>query len=242
MNNVFIGQTGHDVTLSSALLLYAGKNGAHYATVHPIAPERATGRPVIGAGRPLDRRALVDTLMQLDKNAAPRSEFLSANVLGVSSAAVTWWCPPAPRRVFFDCRELGQRTAIVPHPGLVFRASVNGFQVFAVKEPDRPGPETALFEPPYFNTWDHGRICVGSARVPRRLEVAAIAGWETGFFESAFTHPNAGGNRVEYKDGFYAFWRDMLDGKFEAFPLDVLVPMKGVTAGKLVAGKIGGDA
>ncbi|MGF6637149.1 PRTRC system protein B [Paraburkholderia tuberum] len=241
MKNVSIGQTGHDVALSSALLLYTAQNGSHYATVHPVAAERETGRPIIGAGRPLDRKALIDALMQLDRNAAPKADFLPATVLGVTSAAVTWWCPPAPRRVFFRCEELGERSAIVPHPGLVFQASTNGFSVFALKGDSRPEPSTPLFEPPYFNTWDRGKICIGSANVPRRIEVAAIGGWEEGFFTSAFTHPNHGGKRVEYKNGFYAFWKDMLDGSFEAFPLDALVPMKDATVGKLVAGKIGGQ-
>ncbi|CAG9255085.1 PRTRC system protein B [Paraburkholderia unamae] len=242
MSDVSIGQTGRDATLSSALLLYSGENGAYYATAHPIAADRVSGRPVIGAGRPLDRRALVSTLLQLDKSAAPKCEFLPANLLGVSSASVTWWCPPAHRRVFFDCKELGKRSRVVPHPGLVFQASVSGFRVYALKESARPSPDTPLFEPPYFNTWDQGQICIGSAQVPRRIEVDAIGGWEEGFFNSAFTHPNHGGKRVAYQDGFFAFWRDMLDGKFESFPLDALVAMKGATAGRLVAGAIGGAA
>ena len=240
MKGVHIGQTGHDVALYSALLLYSARDGSCYATVHSVAAERQSGRPVIGAGRPLSRRALIDALVQLDRNAAPRAEFLPGNVLGVTSAAVTWWTPPARRRVFFQCRTVGERSAVVPHPGLVFQAGAGGFRVFAVKGNARPEAGTALFEPPYFNTWDHGQICIGSARVPRRIEVSAIAGWEEGFFTSAFTHPNHGAKRVEYDDGFHAFWTDMLDGKFEAFPLEVLVPMKDATAGKLVAGQIGG--
>ncbi|WP_321817862.1 MULTISPECIES: PRTRC system protein B [unclassified Paraburkholderia] len=242
MNGVSIGQTGQDVTLSHALLLYSGATGQHYATAHPVTTEHKTGRPVIGAGRPLDRRTLVSTLVALDRNAAPKAEFLPTTVLGVTSAAVTWWCPPAARRVFFKCRTVGERSAIVPHPGLVFQAGAEGFRVFALNGEGRPKESTPLFEPPYFNTWDHGQICIGSAKVPRRIEVAAIDGWEEGFFNSAFTHPNHGSKRVAYQDGFYTFWTHMLDGKFEVFPFDVLVPMKNMSAGKLVAGKIGGAA
>ncbi|WP_311773923.1 hypothetical protein [Paraburkholderia tropica] len=29
---------------------------------------------------------------------------------------------------------------------------------------------------------------------------------------------------MAYEKGEFAFWRDMLDGRFEAFPLDALVP------------------
>lgn len=165
-------------------------------------------------------------LRALDENAAAKAAFLPATVLGLTRHAVTWWCPPAARRVFFRCEELGTRTAVVPHPGLVFQASINGFRVFSVNVPDRPGPDTPLFEPPYFNTWDDGLICIGSARVPSHIDVDSISGWESGFFESEFTHPNHGGRRIAYEKGEFAFWRDMLDGRFEAFPLDALVPTK----------------
>jgi PRTRC genetic system protein B len=242
MPGISTGRTGADVELSSALLLYSGSDGTQFATVHPVVKAPKSERPIIGAGRPLDRKALIASLRQLAAHAAPKAEFLPPTVLGVSPDAVTWWCAPALRRVFFNCQNLGKRSAIVPHPGLIFQAANEGFRVFAVAESDRPTADTKLFEPPYFNTWDHGRICIGSAHVPKRVDVASIAGWEAGFFDSAFTHPNAGGKRVAYKDGEYAFGRDMLDGKFgDTFPLEALVPMK-ATAGLLVGGKVGGAA
>ncbi len=241
MSSIVTGATGADIALRSALLVYGSEDGtAKYATVHPVLPDPKTSRPIIGAGRPLDRDALLSALKQINEEAAPKAEFLPGNVIGLSPKAVTWWCPPALRRVFFSCAELdGKRSAIVPHPGLIFRASADGFSVFAVKGVARPSPDTPVFEPPYFNTWDQGRICIGTARVPKRIDVKSISGWEAGFFESAFTHPNAGSKRVNYPNGEYAFWRDMLDGKFAGvFPEDALVPMK-ASAQQVVAGKFG---
>ncbi|WP_338510290.1 PRTRC system protein B [Burkholderia gladioli] len=227
MSSISQGHTGSNAVLSHALLLYTGDGGASFATAHPVKVVGRDGKPVLGAGRPLDRETLTTTLRELVENAAPRAEFLPATVLGVSGDSVTWWCPPGMRRVFFECKEIGQRSALVPHPGLVFSASRSGFSVFAVQCAGRPEANSPVFEPPYFNTWDGGRICIGSAHVPARVDVASIDGWESGFFESAFTHPNAGGKRVDYQDGIYAFWRDMLDGRFgEVFPLDALVPTK----------------
>ncbi|WP_321891029.1 MULTISPECIES: PRTRC system protein B [Burkholderia cepacia complex] len=239
MSELAAAEVKRAVKLDSAILFYAGQSGNQFATVHEITHDRG-GRPLIGAGRPVNHNALLNALFQLDRNAAPKSEFLPSNVLGSSSTGVTWWSPPAMRRVFFDCSELGVRSAVVPHPGLVFQASATGFRVFSVKTAERPSADTPLFEPPYFNTWDGGEICIGTARVPTRVEVKAIGGWESAFFESAFTHPNQGSARVKYKRGVFAFWRDMLDGKFgEAFPLKVLVPTS-YTAGKLVRGGNGG--
>jgi PRTRC genetic system protein B len=243
MAGISKGETGSEVKLSSAILFYSGQQGENYATVHPVTAgdggRKKASRPVIGAGRPVDREALLRTLGALAANTAPAADFLPVTVLGISSSALTWWCAPAKRRVFFECKELGgKRTAVVHHPGLVFQAAASGFRVFAIEGKDRPTADTGLFEPPYFNTWDLGKICIGTARVPKRINVAAIAGWEEGFFNSAFTHPNHGSKRVEYEDGFYAFWRDMLEGKFsKAYPLKVLVPMK-KTVRDLVTGKI----
>jgi len=241
MSGISTGRAGADVALQSALLLYGAKDDSTvFATAHPIA--LVNGRPTVGAGRPLQRDALISALTKLAEHAAPKAEFLPPTVLGVSSAAVTWWCPGGMRRVFFKCSNLGERSAVVPHPGLVFQASNLGFRVFALADGDRPTAGTKLFEPPYFNTWDQGGICIGTARVPKRVDVASIPRWEAGFFESAFTHPNAGGKRVSYTDGEYAFWRDMLDGKFgESFPLECLVPTK-FTVQALVSGRVGGAA
>ena len=229
MNNLLLS-TGHsaELVMSGAILLYSHPRDAQspiYATAHPVSN---TGkRPVIGSGRPVDREALFTALDSLAERCAANAEFLPETVLAIDRTAVTWWCRPTVRRVFFDCAELGTVTAVVPHPGLIFQARTGGFFVYALDGAARPTPDTPLFEPPYFNTWDHGSICIGSARVPARIDVASIEGWESGFFESAFTHPNAGGKRVNHPRGEFAFWKEMLAGQYgEQFPLQCLVPMK----------------
>jgi PRTRC genetic system protein B len=237
LKNVLLS-TGHstEVVISGAILLYSNQRDTRspvYATVHGVSI--ADKRPVIGAGRPVDRQGLFEALDSLAGRCAVKGEFLPETVLSFDQKAVTWWCPPAMRRVFFDCAELGNVSVVVPHPGLIFRASQQGFHVFALDGNTRPTPGTPLFEPPYFNTWDHGSICIGSARVPDRIDVASINGWESGFFDSAFTHPNAGGKRVNHPRGEFAFWKEMLAGKYgEQFPLKSLVPMNR-TLGDLIA-------
>ncbi|KDP85573.1 PRTRC system protein B [Cupriavidus taiwanensis] len=238
MAEILTTSRSHDVVLQGAILLYGRAVGDFsYATAHRIETDGNTGRPVIGAGTPLNRLALIQAVRQVAEASLPKGEFLTPNVLSISPAAVTWWSPAAHRRVFFNCKELGECSAVVPHPALVFQASHTGFRVFALPGQERPVSATVLFEPPYFNTWDNGKICIGSAHVPKQIDVASIAGWESGFFNSAFTHPNHGGQRVKYKRGAYAFWKDMLDGKFPDYPRQVLIPMKRTLA-DLIAGKL----
>ncbi|MCK4118360.1 PRTRC system protein B [Ralstonia nicotianae] len=240
MAGILTASRSHDVALQGAILLYGPKEGEFsYATAHRILYEDGAARPAIGAGVPLNRKALIHAVAQVVAASLPKGEFLPPNVLSISTQAVAWWTPPAKRRVFFDCEELGARSAIVPHPGLVFQAVEGGFRVFSLHGEDRPTPDTALYEPPYFNTWDHGQICIGSAHIPKQIDVASMPGWEEAFFSSAFTHPNHGGQRVKFDRGAYAFWKDMLDGKFPEFPKEVLVPMN-KTLGDLIARPNGG--
>ncbi|NKA72481.1 hypothetical protein GO285_01399 [Ralstonia solanacearum] len=239
MSGILTGNRSNDLALQGAILLYGpGQGEFTYATAHCIDTEAASGKAVIGPGVPLNRRALVHAVKGLAEAALPKGEFLTANILAVTPNAVTWWCPPAQRRIFFKSKELGERSAKVWHPALVFQASFDGFRVFSLMEDVRPMPGSPLFEPPYFNTWDHGAICIGSARVPKLINVASVLEWEEAFFLSAFTHPNNGGPRVQFERGAYAFWKDMLDGAFPAFPKEVLIPMK-YTVGDLIAGKKG---
>lgn len=237
MAEILTVSRSHDVALQGAILLYGARpEQFSYATAHVIQQD-VGGRPVIGPGTPLNRQALIYAVRQVAKEALPKGEFLTPNVLSISPTAVTWWCPAGERRVFFDCKELGKRSAVVPHPALVFQASHAGFRVFALCGEDRPVPTTVLHEPPYFNTWDQGKICIGSAHVPKQIDVASITGWEESFFNSAFTHPNVGGQRVNYERGAYAFWKDMLEGKFPNYPKTVLIPMN-LTLADLIAGKL----
>jgi PRTRC genetic system protein B len=235
MKNVNLS-TGRSMELSvtSAILLYSHTGGNPvYATVHAVT-HQGKG-PVIGAGRPVNRQALFTAMDSLAKRCALKGQFLPETVLSVDQTSITWWCRPGMRRVFFQCKELGNVSAVVPHPGLIFQARQSGFYVFALDGCTRPTPDTAVSEPPYFNTWDRGSICIGSAQVPDRIDVESTAGWEKGFFESAFTHPNAGGKRVNHPQGEYAFWKEMLAGQYgEQFPLQCLVPMN-LTLGDLIA-------
>jgi hypothetical protein len=58
-------------------------------------------------------------------------------------------------------------------------------------------------------------------RRPESASVAAISGWEQGFYESAFTHANVG-RLTRYKGGFEGLWSGMT-GRRRLFPLESLI-------------------
>lgn len=231
-----ITQSTPELTLSKAVLLYGSQNQIGFVTIHDV--DAANGRPVIREGEPATLETLRALFARLQNLVAKPLQYLPENVIACNDEGMAWWEPAEKRRVYFHNQELGERTAIVPHPPLLFVTRKHEWAVLAMKDNRRPAPATALYLAPYFNVWRAGKICTGSAKTPGASEAHDPALWSKAFFDSAFTHPNIHGKNelVNYETGPYAFWKDMLDGKFTDFPMETLVPT-GMTLGKLLGGR-----
>ena len=222
------------LALQQAVLIYRGAQGSAFATVHDV--EEINGEATILAGKAMTPRAAIMLSRELAKGVS-HGGFIPETVLYMDGDLLLWWTRPGKRHIAFRAEGLGavERGEVVPHPGLVFAASSQVWKVWAVKGDARPTPETALFQAPYFNVYDHGGICQGSASVPEGTTAEKIDAWNDAFFGSFFTHPNVRKNLVKYRGGSYQFWKDMLDGKFGRFPERVLVPVQ-ATLGQLLDG------
>jgi PRTRC genetic system protein B len=218
------------VSLQRAVLIYGERpRDAMLATVHNI--EDVAGEAVIGPGRAMSARDAHTLAASLCRHAVPGG-FLPETALFIQGDTLLWWVPPARRHIAFRTPEhAGQmggaeRGETVSHPGLVFAASPRFWRVWAVKGAKRPTPATALYQAPYFNVNSQGCICQGNVTVPEGATADRIGAWNDAFFRSYFTHPNHPGKLVRYHGGAYAFWRDMLDGKYKRFPERVLIDLK----------------
>lgn len=221
------------LALQQAVLIYRGAQGSAFATVHDI--EEVDGEATILAGKAMTPRAAITLSRELAKGVS-HGGFIPDTVLYMDGELLLWWTRPGRRHIAFRAEGLGcaERGEVVPHPGLVFAASSQVWKVWAVKGDARPTPDTELFQAPYFNVYDTGAICQGSAAVPEGTTAERIGAWNDAFFGSFFTHPNVRKNLVKYRGGSYRFWRDMLDGRFERFPERVLVPVR-TTLGQLLS-------
>ena len=234
-------QTDGILRLDRAVLIYHGASGSAFATVHEV--EDVGGESVIGAGQAMTPRAAIDLARALNKNVA-HGGFIPETVLYMDGDLLVWWLPPAKRHIAFRTEgheeQMGalERGETVPHPGLMFAASSRVWKVWAVKGSARPTPATRLYQAPYFNVYPNGDICQGNAPRPEGTTAEKIGAWNDAFLRSYFTHPNTQGKLVSYRGGAYAFWRDMLDGKFSRFPGRVLVDAK-QTLGALLGAKEG---
>lgn len=233
-------QTDGTLDLRQAVLIYRGAQGTALATVHDIAV--IDGEPILLAGKAMTPRAAVSLARELSKGVS-HGGFIPETVLYMDGDLLLWWVPPTRRHIVFRAKDLGaeERGEVVPHPGLVFAASSKVWAVWAVKGDSRPAPESALYQAPYFNVWQDGRICQGNVEIPQGTTAEKIGAWNAAFFGSYFTHPNVPKNLVKYRGGACKFWRDMLDGKFAAFPEKVLVPAN-TTLHALLTGRGNGHA
>lgn len=243
--NNFGLQTGETpVVLSQAIMLYArqtagtsAENDYLYATLHKVENFGTDARPnfQIAAGQPVTREAVMAMFEKLAKQMTLNVDFLPEGVLSISADHMVWWMPACERNVFFNNKELGKRAAKVPHPGLVFAVVKGSWYVFALASSARPQLDTTLHYAPYFNVYDDGGICAGSAAKPKGIAAGAIPQWESAFFESEFTHINGDTKKASHPRGEYALWKELLDGKYPKFPVEYLVPQEITIAGLMKA-------
>lgn len=207
-------------TLDQALLIYRGRDGGAYITSHGVLRE---GRPELGPGRPLERRELTRLLSTAGLDVG-LTGWIPTSMLYVAPSAIAWWRPAAPAPVFFTRGAIGDvaRQGTCPQPSLVFAVTGRTWFVWAVAGDERPVPHTILHQAPYFNVYSTGVICEGNVEVPRTLAPSVIGDFERAFFQSRFTHPNAG-KLCAYKGGASALWRDLLEGNHERFPDEALL-------------------
>jgi PRTRC genetic system protein B len=174
-------------------------------------------------GSPLCTDRVVKILHAMGVQAGLNVEILPEVVISISPRHLVWWKPAGRSRIWMNNQEIGKRSKIVPHPALLFMVVGKEFYVFALKENQRPTATTPLYYAPYFNIYDEGKICMGNVLLPEKITVTSIPALEKAFFESEFTHPNGREKKIAYQRGEYAFWKDMLDGKFDCFPNELLV-------------------
>lgn len=223
-------------TLKHAVLVY-GDARRSFATVHAPIQGADDAAPVLGPGTPVSvsfLRALGDGL-----GAGLPLEVLPPSVLCRTPDVTVWWRPAGVAPVFYNLAKESKdddalalkRSALqwssgrnLPHPPLVFKATRSALWVRALATNERPVASTRLYEAPYFNVAKDGMVCLGSMRRPSSRGVGALSQWESGFFDSEFTHPLAGTRMTAFPGGFAKLWVAIALLGLSAFPTCALAP------------------
>ena len=217
--SVSIGEN-HRFELREALLIYRDQQRS-FVTRHEVSlPEKAP--PTLGPAQPLTRSFLQS--LSRSMNGSFKPEFLPTNVLAKGDRMITWWTPPQRRQMFFQEAQ-GRLAALdgrsFPQPALVWLVEDGDLKIRALPDAARPEAQTTLAVAPFWNLSEDGRVCTGSMRRPDAATVAAMPGWEQGFYESAFTHANVG-RLTKHEGGFEGLWTE-LAGSRKRFPSDTLI-------------------
>ncbi len=217
--HVSIGEN-HRFELREALLVY-GDRQKSFVTRHEVALQKETP-PTLGPAQPLTV-AFVESLVR-SLSGSSDAEVLPECVLAKGDRMIAWWSPARRRQMFYEnsegkAAELNGR--IFPQPPLLWRVKNGDLTIRALTENKRPQTGTQLAVAPFWNLSDNGRVCTGSMRRPDGATVSAIADWEQGYYESAFTHANVG-RLTRHPGGFAGLWNS-LAGKRKPFPLETLI-------------------
>ena len=118
---------------------------------------------------------------------------LPTNVLQVRSGHdghVIWYSPAQKKNLFF-VKELKLESTVYPVPALLWKATTEHLEIFALKTNARPTAQTQLFKAPYFNIHAEGNVCMGTVDIQSEDEAdleSFMSGWESYFFNSRFSH------------------------------------------------------
>ena len=230
--NITVHSNELQYDLETVVLIYKSRTSSTpFITLHSVQPPETPGAlPQPGAARPIDRRFV----RSLSRSLSPRKaavEILPDNVLACTDDVLLWWLPARRRPMYFETAKREDEETVevlngrpMAHPPLVFMVDQSGLTVRALSTNERPTAESPLMVAPYWNVYSHGGVCLGSMKHPRTLSVSAIRGWEDGFFDSKFSHPNTP-LLTRFKDGIVALWKTLADNN-ESYPLEMLIPAK----------------
>ncbi len=211
-------------SLKQAVLLYQEGSRA-FATLHEV-KYRPNEAPYLCAGQSVTT-GFLETLAK-GLGAGLGAEILPERVLARTPELIAWWSRAQRRLMFFgdgnaEAKKLNGK--MYPHPGLVFMIHGRELFVRALAEDCRPTADASLKNAPYWNTDAHGRVCLGSMRVPEEVSSASLSGWENAYFASEFTHPSGAVRLTTHPGGFLGLW-SRLAGRKHRFPVKFLADSK----------------
>lgn len=139
-----------------------------------------------------------------------------------NNGCAVWYSPPQEVNLFFT-DKLGIPSGKANVPAMLWKATRESVQVYALKGKTKPHADTPLYNAPYFNLSADGRVCMGTVNIniDRQTHLENfMAQWEAYFFGSYFTHTL--GNHRHCKGNLVQLWQEQV-GTGRAFPQDELI-------------------
>jgi PRTRC genetic system protein B len=188
-----------------ALLIYQQQGTGETARQDDIEPEIYVESYDIGRhGQPINAHPLsVKEMQELAKVLQSAQEIngsylksrglLSPKVLFINpqvNGSAVWFTQPMEVTLFFT-EPLGIPSGKAKIPALVWKADSEKLTLYAIKGKAKPNENTALYHAPFFNIYGNGGVCMGTVNINTGQLTSLedfMAGWETYFFGSYFSH------------------------------------------------------
>jgi PRTRC genetic system protein B len=133
-----------------------------------------------------------------------------------------WYTPPQEVVLYF-VQGLNIPTGKAKIPAMIWKATKNSLNVYAIKGKAKPTDKTTLYHAPYFNIYTDGNVCMGTVNIniDRFTNLDEFMDkWETYFFNSYFSH-TIGGHRASVIP-LVELWQEQV-GTGRDFPQETLV-------------------
>ena len=163
------------------------------------------------------------TKEERDKAFLKPKGIIPTNVLHINPSekgSLIWYTKEQKRNLFFvDKLGIPNGTAFVPP--LLWKATQQRLDIYALKSNRRPTAKTKLYYAPFFNVYRNGNVCMGSVNIEIKNSTSLedfITAWETYFFNSYFSHLQ-GFNPI--KGNCVSLWKQLIN-TIEKFPLEEL--------------------
>ncbi|UOE52548.1 prokaryotic E2 ligase family D protein [Mucilaginibacter sp. SMC90] len=165
----------------------------------------------------------------------PKS-LLPANILYLDAQTegyAVWYTPPMETELFF-IQDLGIPSGKAHIPAMVWKASKNSLNIYALKGKGKPTANSSLYHAPFFNIYENGNVCMGTVNIAidryTRLE-DFINLWQLYFFNSYFSHTI--GSHQGAKSDLVLLWQQQVaSGK--TFPSDQLNKHRNLTLQSII--------
>ncbi len=181
---------------SQFALVFHSVNHQTVVTKHNISKDKILTGMIV---EPID--VIQSTLSETKSESSTDSwsDILDERVLIDDYEKIIWYSKATNRQMWFFGRDCGKATLRVWWPNLLFvvNKKLSSMKVFALATGARPSVKTRLYQAPLMNINDGGKVCLGSAHLPKDKSHTNIVAMENCIYDSNFSHLNDYGNNEQ---------------------------------------------
>ena len=183
------------------------------------------GKPTLMAPKPLSEdviRSIASGYIRNNGMKMVHEAIIGSHILHASTSGgevvIIWYRPAMKKTINFSHTLKIKGDKQVNIPATVFMLKGTGLYIYSLETDQRPGLTTKLFNAPFFNVYEDGRICLGTANIGKNKAETfekELERFERGFW---MAEQNGGDHGGRCKSSLTALWNRLIQSK-GAFPV-----------------------